>query len=279
MRLRMHVELTSSSLIRSLRWRPYTGYLALVILLMVAGLGVLLGSGSDKRHSSVRSDESFFPVWASDSHYNQPLWVRDTDSALGRMNLQPKQLSLRDLARVHGHLCDGLVVSWVEIKLLLERMFPQGVVDRTDLRVVAKNGPCWVDAAGWMTGARVNHGTLVLDNAVGNGFVIQRISTAEAMRARLKAGIFPAELAKLEQSMRTRRASGGEVTSGEIDRFEAMATEFCQRLLNTSPETMVLVERLEHFEFPTRNQSLIVPRSDSINRYVARTESVSQKEP
>jgi len=62
----------------------------------------------------------------------------------------------------------------------LERIFPDGVVDRTDLRAVSKNGPCWVDAVMFMTGARLNFQTLRIDNSVGDGFIIQRISTGEA---------------------------------------------------------------------------------------------------
>jgi hypothetical protein len=47
------------------------------------------------------------------------------------------------------------------------------VVDRTDLRVVSKNGPCWVDAACWLTGARINFQTLRVDASVGDGFIVQ----------------------------------------------------------------------------------------------------------
>lgn len=264
-------SLTGSSSTPSLRYFPLTGRLTWTVLLLVFGLGVLLGSRSDQRGSVARVDEAFYPAWAVEARYNQPLWVRDTDSALGRMNLQPKQVSLKDLARVHGHLCDGLVISWVQINVLLHRLFPEGVVDRTDLRAIAKNGPCWADAAAWMTGARVNHGTLVLDNAVGDGFVVQRISTGEAIRVQLKPGVLPADLANIERSTRTRRATGGQVTPEEIDRFEDMAAEFCRRLLSVSPETVVDVETVKGFDFPIRNPSLIVPRSDTINRDVSRT--------
>jgi len=263
-------RVTGYSSMQSLRYFPLTGRLTWMVLLLVFGLGVLLGSRSDQRGSGARADEDFYPAWAAKARYNQPLWVRDTDSALGRMNLQPKQLSLRDLARVHGHLCDGLVISWVEIKVLLHRLFPQGVADRTDLRAIAKNGPCWADAAGWMTGGRVNHGTRVLDNAVGDGFVVQRISTGEAFRVWLKPGVFPADLANLERSIRIRRGAGEQVNPGEIDRFEALAADFSQRLLNTSPETVVEVEPVNNFVFPTYSPSLIAQRSDIINRDVSR---------
>lgn len=139
-----------------------------------------------------RSDNTpdwFYPEWVAHSKNNRPINVRDTDSALGRYSLQTKQIGLKDLARIHGHLCDGLVIAFVEIKTVLEKMFPNGVVDRTDLRAVSKNGPCIVDAVSFMTGARVNFQTLRVDQSIGEGFIIQRISTGETYRVNLKPGV------------------------------------------------------------------------------------------
>jgi formylmethanofuran dehydrogenase subunit E len=75
----------------------------------------------------------FYPDWASSAPFADPIVVRDTDSALGRYNQQTKEIGLKDLARIHGHLCDGLVIAFVEIKAVLLKLFPDGVVDRTDL--------------------------------------------------------------------------------------------------------------------------------------------------
>jgi len=103
--------------------------------------------------------------------------VRDTDSALGRYNLYPKKLDIKTLARAHGHLCDGLVLAYVELSHTLPKLFSDGVIDRTDICVVAKNSPCLVDTSALMSGARINHRTLSLDNALGGSFIVQRIST------------------------------------------------------------------------------------------------------
>ncbi len=139
----------------------------------------------------------FYPEWAANAAYNKPIVVRDTDSALGRYNLRTKELGIKDLVRIHSHMCDGLVISFVAIKAALNKLYPDGIVDRTDLQVVSKNGPCWVDTAALMTGARINFKTLRIDAAIGNGFILQRISTGEAYQVHLKTDVFPAELAKL----------------------------------------------------------------------------------
>ncbi len=86
-------------------------------------------------------EEDFYPEWAAQARYLQPLWVVDTDSALGRRNLHPKQITLKDMARMHGHLCDGLVTSWVQLSAALPELFPDGVVDRTDVRAVRETVP------------------------------------------------------------------------------------------------------------------------------------------
>ncbi len=213
-----------------------------------------------------KQKEDFYPSWAAQARFLQPLMVIDTDSALGRRNLHPKQITLKDMARMHGHLCDGLVTAWVELSGALRVLFPNGVVDRTDIRVVSKNGPCWADAGAWMTGARVNQGTLSLDNAVGDGFIVERISTGSAVRVSLRPGLYPARLAALEQSIRARRARGETVAPADIDRFERGADEYSRRLLSTPPNRAIVIERLTSFQFPDHSLNPLAPRSDIINR-------------
>ena len=117
-----------------------------------------------------------------------------------------------------------------------------------------------------MTGARINQGTLVLDNSVGDGFVIQRISTGKAVRVSLQQDVYPAQLAALEQSIRSRRARGEAVASSEIDHFERDDNEYSLKLLNTPPYQAVTVEKLANYIFPDHNENPLTPRSDTINR-------------
>ncbi len=191
----------------------------------------------------------FYPVWAVSAPYAQAIRVRDTDSALGRYSHKTKQIGLKDMARIHGHLCDGLAVSFVEIKAVLVLLFPDGVVDRTDLRAVSKNSPCGVDAVSFMTGARINFRTLSIDPSVGGGFIIQRISTGEAYQVSLKAGVLPEKQAKLEAHIRTLRAKGQPVSAAEIDEAERLANQLSRKVLGTQPAQLVRVKRLHNFHF------------------------------
>lgn len=239
----------------------------LVVLIVVASLSATQASRAQQRVQ----EEDFYPAWAAQARYLQPLMVLDTDSALGRRNLYPKPITLKDMARMHGHLCDGLVTAWVELRAALQVLFPGGVVDRTDVRVVSKNAPCWADASAWMTGARINQGTLMLDSSVGDGFILQRISTGNTVRVSLRKGIYPADLAALEQSIRARRAQGEFVAPAEIDRFERGANEYSRKLLNTPPDRAITLERLAEYHFPDHSQNPLAPRSDTINRDAPRS--------
>ncbi len=243
------------------------GVALLAALCVVAVLSALPASLT----AQPTAQEDFYPDWAAAARYLQPLTVADTDSALGRRNLYPKRITLKDVARMHGHLCDGLVTAWVELSAALQVLFPDGVVDRTDVRVVSKNAPCWADAGAWMTGARVNQGTLMLDNSVGDGFIVQRISTGSAVRVSLRPGMYPADLAALEQSIRSRRAHGEAVAPQEIDRFERDANEYSRKLLNTPPDRAITLERLADYHFPDHSQNPLAPRSDTINRDAPRS--------
>jgi hypothetical protein len=76
-----------------------------------------------------------------------------------------------------------------------------------------------------MTGARINFQTLRVDNAIGDGFIIQRISTGDANEVQLKQGVFPAEQARLETRIRELRRLGHSVSAADIDRVESLANE------------------------------------------------------
>lgn len=210
----------------------------------------------------------FYPAWAAEAKYNKPIVVRDTDSALGRYALKTKEIGLKDLARIHGHLCDGLVIAFVEIKAVLDRLFPDGIVDRTDLRAVSKNGPCWVDAVAMMTGARINFQTLRIDNSVGNGFIIQRISTGQAYEVRLQPGVFPQEQADLEAKIRQLRSEGQPVSGADIDKVEEMANALIKKLLTTPPDQLLEITPKPGYKF--KFSDLYDLRGDIINKDMPR---------
>jgi formylmethanofuran dehydrogenase subunit E len=218
--------------------------------------------------ASDSSQDWFYPEWAANAPYNKPIVVRDTDSALGRYNLKTKEIGLKDLSRIHGHMCDGLVIAFVEISAVLNKLYPDGVVDRTDLYVVSKNGPCWADAAAFMTGARINFKSLRIDSSIGDGFIIQRTSTGKAYDVHLKPGVFPEDQAALEAKIRMLRAQGKPVTAEDIDTVEKMGDALSLKLLMTPPEQLLDIEELHDYKFSFSD--MFGNRGDIINKDMPR---------
>lgn len=234
-------------------------------------IGMLLLSANPAIASEGKADNSsdwFYSRAIAEAKYNKPIVVRDTDGALGRYSLKTKEIGLKDLARIHGHLCDGLVISYIEIKAALKKLFPDGAIDRTDIRAVAKNGPCWADTVSMMTGSRINFQTLRIDGSIGDGFIIQRISTGEAYDVHLKPGVFPAEQSALEGSIRKLRSEGKPVSAEDIDRDEKMANALSENLLNSSPDDILVIKALPGYNFSYTD--LFGNRGDVINKNMPR---------
>ncbi len=239
-----------------------------IFLVMLVGVGWATTGNASGLGATDNTTDWFYPEWAADAPYNKPVIVKDTDSALGRYSLKTKQIGLKDLSRIHGHMCDGIVIAFVEVKAALGRLFPDGVVDRTDLYAVSKNGPCWVDAATFLTGARINFKTLRIDSAVGDGFILQRVSTGEAYDVHLKPGVFPVDQAMLEGKIRSLRSQGKPVTAEDIDTVEKMADALSLKLLTGPPEQLLDVKKLENYKF--NFSDTFGDRGDVINKAMPR---------
>jgi len=213
--------------------------------------------------SKLNQDDAFYQ-----SHVKghlKPLWVKDTDSAMGRYNLFAKPLQLHTLIRAHGHMCDGLIIAYVELSYLLPQLFKDGIVDRTDLRVVAKNSPCLVDTSSLMSGARINHKTLSLDNALGSDFIVQRISTQQSYRVTLKDKTFLKALKTKEQELKTKK----NVTSKDIDEVETLAYKAIEYIIHTEPNKLIKVTPLTSYQYQFKLDD-IGGRSDIINKNIKR---------
>lgn len=215
----------------------------------------------------------YIPRRLAKSPNNIKLFVRDTDSALGRYNKpqNTKTITLEDVVKFHGHLCDGVVFSYLQISAILKKLFPDGVIDRTDLQGACKNSPCMVDTLAYLTGARINFKTLKIDPTLGLSHIVQRISTGETYKAQLAPGTFHEELNKAEKSIRAKVANKEAVLPSEIDNVEKLADKFIYDLLHTPLEKLIVVEKIDGYKFePNSDVSAFGGRGDVVNKNVAR---------
>lgn len=127
---------------------------------------------------------------------NPSIKVLDTDFSKGRLqNVQT--ITLNDAVKLHGHLCDGLVVGFLGLKEGLCKLYPDSIIDRTNNRIVSKSSPCLTDIAIFMTGARYQYNTYYVSDSIKYQFVVQRIDNEKTYGIMLKPGLMPTAIDSL----------------------------------------------------------------------------------
>lgn len=214
----------------------------------------------------------YIPQYLKDAPNNVVLKVRDTDSALGRYNKSTKDITIADIVKFHGHMCDGVTCSYLQIYAGLQKIFKDGVVDRTDMAGACKNSPCMVDALAYMTGARVNFKTLRIDPTLGSSHILHRISTNETYQVKLFDSFEPTALKKVEKRIKTKLAKKQPVAPADIDEVEKLADEFIHKLLYTELDKLVEIKELKNYSFkPNSDMGAFGKRSDIVNKNVSRS--------
>ncbi|MCY0897492.1 MAG: formylmethanofuran dehydrogenase subunit E family protein [Firmicutes bacterium] len=201
-------------------------------------------------HSCTRDNEPdwYWPRWAAESPYLPTFQVHDTESSHGRYAPGVKTITVKDLVKFHGHACDGLFRGAMALSEGLSTLFSNGVIDRTDLRVLSRNSPCLGDVAAYLTGGRIRFNTQDVRDIPGVWFIVQRISTQETIRAVERPGVYPAELAQWEARLVSQQAATQEDVDGLREaQWQWVRTE----LLTHEPSTMYVVERLENWQWET----------------------------
>ena len=191
--------------------------------------------------------------------------VLDTESSHGRYSKEYKEIRFNDLVKFHGHACDGLYRGSYALSVALHDLFPEGIVDRTDLRVVSRNSPCLGDAATYLTGARVRFGTQDVSGRSGVWYIVQKISTGETIRVSEDDNFFPGEISDMEASL---SSLTGSKLSEKLTLLKKMQDDWIQSvLLKTEPDDHYHAKRIEYEwrEVPYSNKGI---RSDIIFKNV-----------
>jgi len=211
------------------------------------------------------------PSWLSDDAL-PTFTVRDTRSAQGRLDRRNKTITVADLVLAHGHACDGLLRGVWAMRALADFAFADDGFDRSDLLVVSKNSPCLGDVAAYLTGGRTRFGTHRLDDRLGVGFQLQRLSTPEAWEVREEPGFFPANIIAWEAELL--RAGRDESEMRELLAIhEAAQWDWVREvLLPSAPSDHYTTRRLDRLELPAA--LLEARRTDTVNRLVPAPRSV-----
>jgi len=112
-----------------------------------------------------------------------------TEGTAGQYFKYTLKYGMKDIIRFHGHSCEALYYTAAICRLICDRLFPDGVVDRTLLRGMGGQSPCIADSLIYVTGGRLQFGTMKLDASLGHAVVLQRIDTQETWIGAWKDGV------------------------------------------------------------------------------------------
>lgn len=202
----------------------------------------------------------FILLASSLSAQSPSLKVIDTDFSKGRLqNVQT--VTLNDAAKLHGHLCDGLVVGFLGLRETLYKLYPDSVVDRTNNRIVSRSSPCLTDIAIYLTGGRYQYNTFYVSDSIRYLFIVQRTDNGKTYGVRLKHGLKPLAIDSLG-----RLATKGELDACGIDNLRKLEHDFSEFLLSRQkPESLFIMDELKDFKWSPLLKSDFI-KTDVLNK-------------
>lgn len=178
---------------------------------------------------------------ACSTNKNLKIKVLDTDFSKGRLQNQ-QTIGIDDLEKFHGHLCDGLVMGFLAYKKASEILYPNGIVDRTNLRIVSKPSPCLTDVAIYLSGARYQFNTFYVDTSFTGIYIMQRIDNLKTVKVTLQKGFVPNSIDSLGKL-----AVQNKLSPCGIDSLKRLEDAFTKKLLQTKQLDFLTVEEIPTF--------------------------------
>lgn len=183
----------------------------------------------------------------------------DTDFSKGRLK-HKQTITITDLEKFHGHLCDGLVVGALAVQESMKLLYPNQAIDRTNLRIVSKPSPCLTDVAIYLTGGRHQFHTFYVDTEFDGLYIIQRIDNLKTISVSLNTGIKPAEIDRLGSM-----AVEQKLSPCDLDRLRILEDEFTETLIQSDPKRLFKVQEISNFTWNPTNKNDYL-KTDILNK-------------
>jgi len=239
------------------RWMKALGLMIPLLIVLafrvVSSFPLLLGAQT--------TDDGSVHFRLDEAPYAPMFDVLDTESSLGPYDSGVKRIRMEDLIKMHGHPCDGLVTAACGLSLGLEKLFPDGVIDRTDTACITNNSPCFGDVAAYLTGGRIRVGSQKIDPKMGIEFILYRMSTGRAVRVAIKPGVFPADVSALEKKIKS-----GDFTEQEMRLCQKRQWEYARDLVNRPLKESFEIEEMEGFSWQADQYEHLGVRGDVVNK-------------
>jgi formylmethanofuran dehydrogenase subunit E len=193
-----------------------------------------------------KAPDWYYPEWLATAFYAPVFQVRDTVNKYGRYARETKTITVKDLIKFHGHFCGGLVESAAALKVAFDRLFPDGVVDRTDLRIASNNSACGGDVAAYLTGTRTRFGSHLIDPGLKESdFVVQRVSTGKTVRVVINAATYPHDVRE-----QMKKIESGSFSPVDIDLFQDLQWAYAKKLVSRPASESVDVAENPDYAWP-----------------------------
>jgi formylmethanofuran dehydrogenase subunit E len=208
--------------------------------------------------------EWYFPSWLGAAPYAPVFEVRDTENKYGRYAKRTKIITIKDLIKFHGHFCGGLVESAASLRVAFDLLFPDKVIDRTDISLVSNNSACGGDVAAYLTGARTRFNSHVIDNSLTESeFYVRRVATGKTVHVKLNPAVYPTEV-----KTQMKKIESGDFKSDDIDRFQELQWAYAKRMVSRPLAESFIAEDTKHYAWPEPSCKDLGKRKDNDNKNV-----------
>jgi len=189
-----------------------------------------------------------------------------TRGTQGRYYPYTYAVTLKDIVKWHGHDCEGLTHAACAAKVAFQKLFPNGIIDRSVLRAITGESPCFSDAVAFLTGARIQYGSLGFfkEKKYGHAIILQRTDTGLAVMATWKKGIdnIPGEPVVLPEAITWKpkgsmkevmalkevvKKSGGKPTPYQVDMMRYLQWKHVNDILSHPVEESYQTKVLDKF--------------------------------
>jgi formylmethanofuran dehydrogenase subunit E len=236
-------------------------------LAAVLVFALLTGCTSAQTTAASDAPDWYYPAWLAEAPHAPRFAVRDTVNKYGRYAHETKTITLKDLIKFHGHFCGGLVEGAMALKVAFDRLFPDGVVDRTDLRIASSNSACGGDVAAYLTGARARFGSHLIDPALKESdFVVQRVSSGRSVRVVINAATYPTDV-----RTQMKKIESGRFEPADIDLFQDLQWAYAKKLVSRPATESVDAIDNPAYAWPEASCKDLGPRRDNDYKNVPET--------
>lgn len=188
--------------------------------------------------------------------------VNDTDFSKGRLgNIQ--EIDIKDLTKLHGHLCDGLAEGFLALKQGLNQLYPDGIIDRTNTRIVSKPSPCLTDAAIYLTGGRYQFNTFYVSAEIKGMYILQRIDNGKTILVSRKPKVKPSIIDEMGN-----KAIEQKLSACDLDTLRNKEDEYTDFLMNSNPSDIFEVTEIKDFKWKPKLKNTFV-KTDVLNKNVS----------